>query len=713
MMKPCKEEKRGLKKGLNKFNLLLIFFLFSQSLFPQIPINGFCKYNCFQTDSGFTNLLMVNFNGDYYSDFVLWNSAKKEVVILKGEKQGVFAEGKLFSIPIEISFIQPLNSKPGSGCFFSSRRKMKAGIYEFKTTGRPSLLKSIEFDSYPDYLSVANVDVEGKNEILVSGGAFKGLSIIYQIENGLTEEKIVDGTSFSQAVLSDLSNDGSPDIAAYDVIKHQFTFFYNDSRGEFRNTRSIQFPERISGLKSFDINLDSYDDLVFASGKSINIWYGDFRSSYENTNRIETRFTPDKYIIGDFNKDGKIDLAYLNYEQSLISVLFGKNEFEFYPEMVYLQSDGLSDIIPYYSRFVNGIAALSREGCVHTITNLSSFAEVVDISIGAKPGALSFFDNESNGITDFCFIDEHDKKIKFVIRNNAGVPANFYSFQLYENHDKIISENLGTGLKNYVCYSLGKKLIEVVKANFSDGSLKKTALYSPGSIKDLKLVRKNENEYFIYIAYTVKNSLNLGTFSYRDLKFSFSEQTVDTGQVYDVTIGTTNGDLTLYYWYDEGSNISLAKKKISATVKKVAIVPLTDSLKIISFVGDLLNVEKDVLISFFSTAVTDYAMITTDTFSSLVERGENTGEFRITSKNDLFFGETRFNGLKKLSVYLPREKTVNRLEFIYKGRNVASTEIAEGLAARSYFIKNMTSKNYHIVYSNTEKMCITIKPIRE
>ena len=712
-MKPCREEKHGLKKGLNKFKLLLIFFLFSQSLFPQIPVNGFCKYNCFQTDSGFTNLLMVNFNGDYYSDFVLWNSAKKSVVILKGEKQGVFAEGKLFSVPIEISSIQTLNSKPGSDCFFSSRRKMKAGIYEFKTTGRPSLLKSIEFDSYPDYLSIANVDGKGKNEILVSGGAFKGLSIIYQGEDGLIEERIVDGTSFSHAVLSDLSNDGSPDIAAYDVIKRQFTFFYNDSRGEFRNTRSIQFPERISGLKSFDINLDSYDDLVFASGKSINIWYGDFRSSYENTNRIETRFTPDKYILGDFNKDGKIDLAYLNYEQSLISVLFGKNEFEFYPEMVYLRSNGLTDIIPYYSRFVNGIAALSREGCIHTITNLSSFAEVVDISIGAKPGALSFFDNESNGITDFCFIDEYDKKIKFVIRNSAGVPANFYSFQLYENQDKIISENLSAGLKNYVCYSLGKKLIEVVKANFSDDSLKKTALYSPGPIKDLKLVRKNDNEYFIYIAYTIKNILNLGTFNYKDRKFSFSEQTVDTGQVYDVSIGTTDGDLTLYYWYNEGSNISLIKKKISAAVEKVATIPLTDSLKIVTYEGDLLNVEKDVLISFFSTAVTDYAMITTDTFSSPVERGENTGEFRITSKNDLFFGETRFNGLKKLSVYLLGKKSVNKLEFINKGRNVASTEIAEGLAARSYFIKNMSSKNYHVVYSDGEKICITIKPIKE
>lgn len=656
---------------------------------------------------------MVNFNGDYYSDFVLWNPVRKEVSIMKGGKQGGLIEEKLFSIPVEISSVQPLNSKPGSAYFFSSRRKMKAGIYELKVTGEPALLKSIGFDSYPDYLSIADVDGKGKNEILVSGGAFKGISILYQNKDSLIEKKIFKGTSFSHAVLSDLSNDGSPDIASYDVVKRRFTFFYNDSRGEFRNVRSIPFPERISNLRSFDINLDSYEDLIFTSGKSFHIWYGDFRSSYENTNKIETQYVPDKYILGDFNRDGRIDLAYLNYEQSVVSVLFAKNEFEFYQEVIYLQHNGLTDITSYYSRFINGIAALSTEGIVHTITNLSSFAEVIDISIGAKPNALSFFDNESNGITDFCFIDEYDKKIKFVIRNSAGVPANFFSYQLHENHNKIISENLNSGVKNYICYSTNKKLIEIIKTNFNNGKIEKTALYSPGPIKDLKLMRRNKNEYMIYIAYTIKNLLNLGVFNYRDLKFNFSEQKIDTGQFYDASISTSDDDIAVYYWRIEGQEVSLLKKKISGTGKRVTTVPFSDSLRVISFMGDLLNRERDVLFSFFDTGSSDNAMVTIDTISSLIKRNENTGEFRITSKNDLFFGETRFNRLKKLSVYLPEKKVVNKLEFIDKGKSVASTKMIDNAIIGSFFIKNMTSQNYHIVYTDTEKMCITIKPIKE
>ncbi|OGV09568.1 MAG: hypothetical protein A2330_00635 [Ignavibacteria bacterium RIFOXYB2_FULL_36_7] len=714
MKKLFREEKQGLKKELNGVKPLLIFFLFSQSVFSQIPINGFCKYNYYKADSGFTNFLTVNFNSDSYSDFILFNPAKKEVGVIKGEEQGILKYKKSFRVPLEITSVQPLQSRRGSGYFFSSRRKMQAGVYELKSNGKPNLLRSIEFDSYPDYLSIADIDGKGRNEILVSGSAFNGLSIIYQDKNELVEKKIIEGTAFSHSVLCDLNNDGSPDIAAYDIIRRRFEFLYNNSKGQFRKVRSIPFPERIINLKSFDINLDSYEDLLFASGKSFYIWYGDFRSSYENTSKIETRYKVDKYIIGDFNKDGKIDLAYLNFEHSLVSVLFSKNEFEFYPEIIYLQRQGLTDITPYYSRFINGIAALSTDGSIHTVTNFSSFAEVVDISLGAKPNALSFFDNENNGITDFCFIDEYDKKIKFVLRNSGGIPANFFSFQLHENHDRIISENLNSGLKNYICYSFDKKLIEIIKADFNSNKIEKTALYSPGPIKDLKLGRINDSEYLIYIVYTNNNSLFLGAFSYKDLRFNFFEQLIDTGRFYDASIGIRD-ELVVYYWQNAGQNVSLGKKhpgNLSEEKENVITIPFIDSLRINTYTGDLLNMEKDVSISFFTSTVSNSAVVTSGSFSSFIKGKESKAGFRITSKNNIFFGETRFNGLKKLCVYLPEKKVVNRLEFINKGRNIAFTEIADKSFIGSFFVKNMTSKNYHIVYTNTDKSCVTIKRIK-
>ncbi len=706
---------QGLKNALNGVKPLLVFFLFSQSVFSQIPINGFCKYNCYKADSGFTNFMLINFNNDFYSDFILYNPAKKEVEIINGEEQGVLKEKKIFRIPVEITSIQPLKNRRGPGYFFTNRKKLRAGVYELQPNGRPDLSNSLEFDSYPDYLSVGNVDGKGKNEILVSGSSFNGLSIIYQGDKELTEKKIVEGTSFSHSVLCDLNNDQFPDIAAYNVLKRRFDFFYNDSKGDFRKVRSIPFQEKITSLKSFDINLDSYSDLIFTSGKSFYVWYGDFRSSYENTTKIETLYKPDKYILGDFNKDGRIDLAYLNLEHSLVSVLFAKNDFEFYPEIIYLQQKELTDISPYYSKFIDGIAALSLDGNIHTVTKLTSFTDSVDISLGAMPGAVSFFDNQNNGITDFCFIDEYDKKIKFVLRNSGGIPANLFSYQLHENHGKIISENLSAGLKNYVCFSIDKKLIEIIRADFDSNKVKGIALYSPGPVKDLKLKRINENEYTIYFTYiNNNNSLFVGAFNYKDFKFSFSEQLIDTGKFYDAALGMGD-ELVVYYWQKTEQNVLLKEMRplnLPGKANDIISFPLTDSLKINSYAGDLLNMDKNVFISFITSPGDDYAVVAYRDFSSLIKSDKSLSDFRITSKNNLFFGETRFNGLKKLCIYFPEQSEVEKLEFINKGKNLSFTQIADQAFIRNFFIKNMTSKNYHIVYSDTNKNCITIKRIK-
>lgn len=706
---------QDLKNALNVTKLILISFLFSQSVFSQIPINGFCKYNCYKADSGFTNFMLINFNSDFYSDFILYSPSKKEVEVIKGEKKGVLEEKKSFRIPVEISSVLPVQNRRGPDYFFVNRKKLKAGIYELKTSGKPNLKNSISFDSYPDYLSVANVDGKGKNEVLVSGSSFNGLSIIYQDDKELTEKKLVKGTSFSHSVFCDLNNDHFPDIAAYNVLKRRFEFFYNDSKGEFRRVRSISFPEKITSLKSFDINLDYYADLIFTSGKSFYIWYGDFRSSYENTTKIETLYKPDKYILGDFNKDGRIDIAYLNLEHSLVSVLFAKNDFEFYPEVIYLQQKELTDISPYYSRFVDGIAVLSLDGNIHTITKLTSFAESVDISLGARPGALSFFDDENNGITDFCFIDEYDKKIKFILRNSGGVPARFFSCQLYGNHNKIISESLNTGFKNYVCYSSGKKLIEIIKADFDNNKIKRTALYSPGPIKDLKLKKVNDNEYNIYFTYTNNNSLSLGMFSYKDFKFSFSDEVIDTGKIYDAGLGLED-EPVVYYWQKSEQNALLKEKYLfnsSEADSEITAIPQVDSLMIYSYVGDLLNMNQNVLISFLISPENDYELVAYDNFLSIIKGDENLPDFRINSSNDLFFGETRFNGLKRLCVFLPEKNEVDKVEFINKGKDLAITQIATQSSIRNFFIKNMTSKNYHIIYSDADKNCVTIKRIKE
>src|SRR5690606_40380469 len=84
--------------------------------------------------------------------------------------------------------------------------------------------------------------------------------------------------------------------------------------------------------------------------------------------------------------------------------------------------------------------------------------------------------------------------------------------------------------------------------------------------------------------------------------------------------------------------------------------------EIVSFTGDLLNMDKNISINFLNKQQSGYALVFSDVLLTKISGSKPFG-FRITNKNHLFFGETRL-GLKKLFAYQEDKKIISRLEFI-------------------------------------------------
>ena len=420
---------------------------------------------------------------------LLYSPDQKKVISLAGEKNGSFIKSGDYKIPYQITSIKGLNEKDSKikHYAFISRQNMRAGVYAFTSGGRAYLTNSIKFNSYPENISIADVNKNGSNQFLISGPSFDGLSIISQINGTLKEKKIVSKSSFSNAVFTDLSNDGYPDIAAFNIINNSLVFYYNQGENKFKQVRTIKMDQPIYSLHAVDLNLDNYPDIMYTEGKSINIIYGDFASAYNNKTVINTRFYPDQIITGDFNRDGKIDIAYLNYEQGILSIIYAKNDQGFYPEIIYMKKDGLRSIIPYYSKFINGIASLSLNGSIFTEKNLLSISGNVNISVGADPSAITSFDDGNNGINDICYIDSYNPSLDLIVRNSDGIPSTFYSYPLFDNYNDILVDNVEPRTKTFYCFSRGKKLIEILKIDFNHNNVEKSSVYSPGVIEDLKI----------------------------------------------------------------------------------------------------------------------------------------------------------------------------------------------------------------------------------
>jgi hypothetical protein len=721
MKKPCRGEITGLKTELQKVSsILLILFLFIiNESFAQIPINGFCKFNSFKVDSNFTSVFSLNFNKDSYTDLILFNPEKKQILALTGDKNGNISRQEKYFLPVEISNIIDITNSRNkiTGYAFTSRKNREVGIYDFTSKGRPLLRNVYKFDSYPENISYASVDNREDYRFLISGSAFKGLSVLYLNKNKFIEEKITEEGSYSNALFVDVNNDFYPDIVAFNLLKRSIDFYYNNGLGEFNKTRTIKINDQISALQSFDVNLDQINDLIYSSGKNINIFYGDAVGSYDQEVKLETNFYPTKIIPGDFNRDGKIDIAYINSDEGLLSILYAKNETEFYPEVIYYHKEQLSDLIPYYSRFINGIAFLSSKGYLFTVSRIKSLADDISLSLGAEPGAISYFDTDNNGINDICFIDNFNNYLNLVVRNNSGIPWMLYRTRLFEKEKMVIADDTNPGIKTFYCYTPGKKLIEVISYNFENGKIERNSLYTPGGISDLKILPIKGLNSKIYVSYMQDDVLGLNEFFIRDSIYVSRDFPNIASNVLASNLTVINGS-ELFYWQRKSNSQVLFRSTLVNQFKNAMRyyrLGIKDTTLINSFAGDFFNNEEATSVNFFETPKSNFAVLSTEDSPIVVVDKDLGDHFRIKNKNLLFFGELKPGGLKRLFIYVPDEGALHRVDFIKRGRKIVVTNVVTNIAGGrnvlDYFIKNMNYRSYNFVYTDSVDRCIKIKQL--
>jgi hypothetical protein len=713
--KPYKEGKTGLKIGLKNTSILFIVFFLSKEIYSQIPINGFCQFSGFNVEKGYNSVFSLNFNNDSYTDLLLYNPDQKKVVSYGGEKNGSFIKSGDFRVPYQITSIKILNER-GSKIkryAFTSRQSMRAGIYSFTSGGRPYLTNSIKFTSYPENISIADVNKNGSKQFLISGPAFDGLSVISQVKGILKEKKIVAKSNFSNAVFADLSNDGYPDIAAFNIISNSLDFFYNEGENKFKQVRTIKFDQPVHSLHSVDLNLDNYPDLLFTEGKSIDIIYGDFASAYNTRVTINTRFQPDEIITGDFNRDGKIDIAYLNYETGILSIIYAKNDEEFYPEILYLKKDGLRSITPYYSKFINGIVSLSSNGNIFMEKNMPAITENVSISVGATPSSISSFDYGNNGINDICYIDAYNPSLDLIVRNSDGIPSTFYSYPVFDNYSNIVVDNTEPRIKTFYCYSRGKRLIEILKIDLSRNEIEKNSVYSPGPIEDLKIQRTGNNFANLYIAFERNSMIGLSIMEYREYRYTASNY-------FDFAANTTGASVVLgsepglIYWQKIQKGAVLHKVSIangSLNFNQLYTFSEGTVSSICSFSGDLFNNDKEALISFIQSGNKNYIATSGFKPAAISNIREIPGFYTVREPGQLFFGEIRSNGLKKLFIYTPENSSISRVDLINKGKEIVFPKLAEADNADHFILKRMSSRYFHAIYTDKINNCITIKQL--
>ena len=715
MRKLLKGERTGSITKLARLSVILFCLLCFNSAFPQIPINGFCNLNSFPSFTGYTQLTTYDVNDDSYQDIIIYSPNHNSIIIAEGKDNFEFTDYKIINVPYYLSNLIPLGEESAYSMdyVFTSRKSRTAGIFNIPVSGDFNPIAEIEFDSFPENISAADINKDGYSEYLISGSGFNGLSVLFFKDDELTETKINLNQSYSEAVFADVSNDGYPDITAFNLFSNSIDIFYNDGTGHFELIRQIDPDANVESIQSIKVNNDEYIDIVYTAGNSFNILFGDFRSAFDSSLVISTQYNPHQYLIGDFNSDIYNDFAYIDTTYGLVSVIFGKDGNQFYDELLYVKKAGIINLSLLSSYTSVGLALLNYNGAISTISKLSSLQDDMEIVPAIEASVISSFDYGNDDVPDISYIDDFSNSINILINDRNGTPVRFYSEIISGEHNSIKVNDAHSYKKVFYAYSRGNKILEAIKVDFISNKVESHQLYAPGSIEDIEIYKSKRTEK-IYLAYQRSGYLRFGEYNYKNSEYVLREYATIDSNVIAAKIFSSN-ETILNYWKTTGDSLQSIEVKISSRGinythrGKIDIIPEYSINFLTQFSSDQYN---PISFALFNSDTQFFGIVSDKSMFNISKPIGYQYDF-VADKTSLLYceGSKQFIDSNAM-LYIWRDGYFNKLEINDFGNELILTGLFDAKQVMDFIVQDYTNENKYLIYSQQSEGFLSLQRLK-
>jgi streptogramin lyase len=187
--------------------------------------------------------------------------------------------------------------------------------------------------SYPFWVAVGDFNNDNQLDITVANWGSDSISVVLGYGNGTFAEPILHSTGSGSRPVSvavgDFNNDSCLDITAANYGGDSLAVFLGYGNGSFRDILILQSGENAgpSSVTVTDVNNDTKPDIIVANydNNNVGIFLGYGNGSFAEQVIFSTGNNSSPYdaTVGDFNKDGRFDLAVANYGTSNIGILYG------------------------------------------------------------------------------------------------------------------------------------------------------------------------------------------------------------------------------------------------------------------------------------------------------------------------------------------------------------------------------------------------------
>jgi subtilase family serine protease len=296
----------------------------------------------------------------------------------------------------------------GDGTFTATASTLQAG-----TSPSAVVVGDFNGDGIPD-LAVSNENSNNVSIFLGNGdGTFTAVAT--QPETG---------TSPALIVVGDFNGDGILDLATGNSNSETVTVLLGNGDGTFTaSPLSAQTNGPPRSMAVGDFNGDGNLDLVLVGGYSTNLvtillGNGDGSFAAAAPLALPQNSSPYAVVAGDFNQDGKLDLAIATSSSSSIYIFSGNGDGTFTPTtaaatgLIYptnlavadLNADGKPDLVETNSTQV-GILLGNGDG---------SFATATTVSAGNSPDAIAVSDFNGDGTQDLAITNVYGSTVSIL-----------------------------------------------------------------------------------------------------------------------------------------------------------------------------------------------------------------------------------------------------------------------------------------------------------
>jgi len=277
-------------------------------------------------------IAIADFNRDGKLDVAIANFASNNVTVLLGNGNGTFRSFTTLNVagPVALA-AEDFNQDGKIDLAVVSNSSNNVSIFLGNGNGSFIPFSTASTGDRPVSIAAADFNGDGKLDLAVANSSSNNVSILLGNGNGTFQAAryFPAGPSPAYLALGDFNGDGIIDLAIANATASpvgSISVLLGLGGGIFASPRTFPAGSNPSFLVTGDFNLDGKADLAVANTASntISIFLGIGNGAFLNPLDFTVGSAPDWITVADLNGDGKPDLLVANRESNSVSVLINR-----------------------------------------------------------------------------------------------------------------------------------------------------------------------------------------------------------------------------------------------------------------------------------------------------------------------------------------------------------------------------------------------------